>query len=371
METGKTERKHIYYFDYLRIFALVSVIFMHAASAPLRAGVGGTDWQLTNAFTSLAFTAVPLFLMMSGYLSLTSEKTADYMFVLKRRLPRLVCTLAAWTAAAALWLAISEGGGIRCFSSYLLSGFSGPIMVHFWYMYTLIALTVISPFLYLGLANMGETGKKVTAALVVLVLLQTTVTILLPDKLKAYLVIDLFDALKLFGGSLSAYLLGYFLGTMKKRIPNWALILTAAADLCLIAAATAAKSAAKGKYDAALQAQNGGFVILLAACIFLLFRQNWDADCAFRRTASPLVELSLGVYLIHNILVSMAGEFGFSGMSFGYTCAKTAAVLALSYLTVKTLSSVKPLCWVFTGIKYADAKKSCAWGHAVRARRTE
>jgi peptidoglycan/LPS O-acetylase OafA/YrhL len=61
VETGKAERKHIYYFDYLRIFALVSVIFMHAASAPLRAGVGGTDWQLTSVFTSLAFTAVPLF----------------------------------------------------------------------------------------------------------------------------------------------------------------------------------------------------------------------------------------------------------------------------------------------------------------------
>ena len=70
------ERPHVDYFDGLRIFAALSVIFMHTAAVPLRAGIN-TDWHLLNVCTALAFTAVPLFFMMSGYLLMTSRKTAD------------------------------------------------------------------------------------------------------------------------------------------------------------------------------------------------------------------------------------------------------------------------------------------------------
>lgn len=90
------ERPHVDYFDGLRIFAALCVIFMHTAAGPLRAGVN-TDWHLLNVCTSLAFTAVPLFFMMSGYLLMTSRKTADISVLLRHRLPRLVVPLAGWT----------------------------------------------------------------------------------------------------------------------------------------------------------------------------------------------------------------------------------------------------------------------------------
>ncbi|MFR0796185.1 MAG: acyltransferase [Oscillospiraceae bacterium] len=96
------ERPHVDYFDGLRIFAALCVIFMHTAAGPLRAGVN-TDWHLLNVCTSLAFTAVPLFLMMSGYLLMTSRKTADISVLLRHRLPRLVVPLAGWTVVAVLW----------------------------------------------------------------------------------------------------------------------------------------------------------------------------------------------------------------------------------------------------------------------------
>lgn len=60
---------------------------MHTAAGPLRAGIN-TGWHLLNVCTSLAFTAVPLFFMMSGYLLMTSRKTADISVLLRHRLPR-------------------------------------------------------------------------------------------------------------------------------------------------------------------------------------------------------------------------------------------------------------------------------------------
>lgn len=66
---------------------------MHTTAGPLRAGIN-TGWHLLNVCTALAFTAVPLFFMMSGYLLMTSRKTADVSVLLRHRLPRLVVPLA-------------------------------------------------------------------------------------------------------------------------------------------------------------------------------------------------------------------------------------------------------------------------------------
>lgn len=112
------ERPHVDYFDGLRIFAALCVIFMHTAAGPLRAGVN-TDWHLLNVCTSLAFTAVPLFFMMSGYLLMTSRKTADISVLLRHRLPRLVVPLAGWTVVAVLW---------QMFLAHTLTPVTGPVV---------------------------------------------------------------------------------------------------------------------------------------------------------------------------------------------------------------------------------------------------
>ena len=54
------KREHIFYFDYLRIIAALSVIYMHVAAVPLREEIN-IQWQMMNVCTSFAFTAVPLF----------------------------------------------------------------------------------------------------------------------------------------------------------------------------------------------------------------------------------------------------------------------------------------------------------------------
>ena len=108
------ERAHVEYFDWLRIIAALSVIFMHTAAGPLRAGIN-TSWHLLNVCTSLAFTAVPLFFMMSGYLLMTSRKTADISVLLRHRLPRLVVPLAG--CGSCFWRTRSRPAPSGCSSS--------------------------------------------------------------------------------------------------------------------------------------------------------------------------------------------------------------------------------------------------------------
>lgn len=155
------ERPHVDYFDGLRIFAALCVIFMHTAAGPLRAGVN-TDWHLLNVCTSLAFTAVPLFFMMSGYLLMTSRKTADISVLLRHRLPRLVVPLAGWTVVAVLWqMFLAHTLTPGAIWAQLVTALHGPVMVHFWYLYTLIALYALSPILYGGIQVLGKSGRVI------------------------------------------------------------------------------------------------------------------------------------------------------------------------------------------------------------------
>lgn len=237
-ETVLNERPHVDYFDGLRIFAALCVIFMHTAAGPLRAGVN-TDWHLLNVCTSLAFTAVPLFFMMSGYLLMTSRKTADISVLLRHRLPRLVVPLAGWTVVAVLWQALLghtlTPGAIW---ARLVAALHGPAMVHFWYLYTLIALYALSPILYGGIQALGKSGRVYLFVLIAAVSVHTILMMVLPDGAAQYVDLDIFDKLKIFGGPMATFVLGYLLGSYEKEIPNWLLALGAVVLLAVISVGT-------------------------------------------------------------------------------------------------------------------------------------
>lgn len=267
------ERPHVDYFDGLRIFAALCVIFMHTAAGPLRAGIN-TGWHLLNVCTSLAFTAVPLFFMMSGYLLMTSRKTADISVLLRHRLPRLVVPLAGWTVVAVLWqMFLAHTLTPGTIWAQLVTALHGPVMVHFWYLYTLIALYALSPILYGGIQVLGKSGRV--------------------------------------------------------------------------------------------------YLFVLAACIFLLCKQtcNRPPRAWVKAVTEPVVALSMAIYLMHNIFLSMLYSAGVSVRSFGSTVGVTLLVFAACFVVTKTVATVRPLCYLATGKTYAEACRSCNWVATFRGLR--
>ena len=321
------ERAHVEYFDWLRIIAALSVIFMHTAAGPLRAGIN-TGWHLLNVCTSLAFTAVPLFFMMSGYLLMTSRKTADISVLLRHRLPRLVVPLAGWTVVAVLWqLFLAHTltpGAIRV---QLVAALNGPVMVHFWYLYTLIALYVLSPILYGGIRTLGKSGRVYLFVLAAAVSVHTVLLTVLPDGAAQYVDLDIFGKLKIFGGHMATFVLGYLLGSYEKKIPNWLLVLGAAGTLAVISVGTWLLTVRTGEFNQNFQNQSSGFEIVLAACIFLLCKQtcNRPPRAWVRAALGSVVSLSMAIYLMHNIFLSMLYSVGVSPRSFGGTVGVTLA----------------------------------------------
>lgn len=363
------ERPHIQYFDGLRIIAALGVVFMHTAADRLRAGVDA-EWHVLNVLTSLAFTAVPLFFMMSGYLLMTSSKTTDLSVLFRHRLPRLVIPLAGWTVVAVLWNAFRSfdltPGGVW---TRLVSSLYSPAMSHLWYMYMLIVLYLISPILYGGIQALSKQkyGNVFLFVLVALVSLHTMLMAVLPEAAKPYINLNLFSRLKILDGHLATFLLGYLLGSCKKKIPNVLLALGAAATLAAIVVGTWVLTVRTGEFNQRFQYQASGYVVVLSAFVFLLFKQNYRTpSAAIKALSRPVVALSMPIYFMHNIFLSMLNYKGIKAQSLASLLLITLLAFAVSFIVTKTVATIKPICYIATGMTYKDACKSCNWVHTFK-----
>lgn len=357
------ESKHIHYFDYLRVIAMFGVIYMHAASSLLRGEIN-LGWHITNAITSFAFTAVPLFFMMSGYLMLSGDKTLDISLLIKKRLPRLAVPLIGWTFVAVIWQLLF-GFDLKLFAEKLVSSLNSPVAVHFWYMYTLIALYMISPFLRGAIKSLDRKGHIFLFVLASVISVHAMITAIVPDSIDKYMQIDIINKLTVFSGHLSTFILGYYLGSLKKKIPNILLFGTAVLTWAVITAGTYFVTVEKAVYTQTFQNQSKGFEVLLAAVLLLIFKQCFNKESKLLRVV-PVVPFSLAVYFMHNILLSMMYTAGISVSAFTDPLWITAVNFVICFIVLKTVATVKPLCFIATGIPYKTACGSCNWIYTYR-----
>ncbi len=354
----KDSRGHVFYFDYLRIIAAFFVVFMHVASGPLTRGIN-TDWHLTNILTSLSFSAVPLFFMMSGYLLLSSEKTEDVSVLFRKRLPRLILPLVFWTVFSVFYKLYLDSA-ITPIAVWrgLCSSLSSPAWVHLWYMYMLIAFYILSPFLRAAVANLRRGGHILLLSIIGLITLRSMLSALAPQRFAPFLNLDLINKLEFFGGHLATFVLGYYLGSLKKKIPNALLAALSIAVLAVIILGTYFISRSAGQYLQDFQRQSAGFEVLLAALIFLLFKQNTKREVA-SSTLSSLVALTLPIYLMHNFPLYYINKIGLGAVTFGDTFKLSVILFAASTLISMVLSSVPFLSFAATGIPFREASTSC------------
>ena len=334
-----TVKNRIAYFDLLRLFASFSVVFMHTVSGSLYVGVADhVGWYLTTAATALAFTAVPLFFMMSGYLLTASERTASVSYLLKTRLPRLLVPLAFWSLlvlVCQVWQ--YHTFDTELFLRKLLFSLQKPANVSYWFLFALLGIYLISPVLCVGLRGLDRQGEIFVLALILILKLRSVAMTLFPDFAERCLQFQVLDYLEFFGSHLSAFVLGWFLGKSEKRIPFSVLIPTALLTYSVIVVGTFVRSAASGCLVETFLSQDRGFEVLLAACLFLIAKQAKLP----KRLEKPLAALAphtFTVYLTHCIcllLLQRRVEYTAASMLLLRSVVTYLIGLALSFLCIR------------------------------------
>jgi surface polysaccharide O-acyltransferase-like enzyme len=192
--------------DRLRNLATVMVIGIHVA-APVAHGDGqdfnGSWWWAGNFWNSLTRPAVPLFVMLSGYLLLGKDyPLPDF---LKRRFSRVVIPAIFWMLIYSFYNYMANGSP-SSIGAALKGIFTGPVHYHLWFIYLIIGLYLVYPIIrpwartasnqdYLYFFVMWSIGTWIYKALAVFG--QMTIGIYF----------------ELFTNNCGYFVMGYFLGT--------------------------------------------------------------------------------------------------------------------------------------------------------------
>lgn len=341
-------------YDLLRVLSMVAVVYLHTAASGLQVMADPVLWQFSNWMAALGTAAVPLFFMLSGALLLPSGRTDDPVFVLRHRLPRVLVPGLFWSFAviAGTWYFVGGEQALKM----LVHLPNSTALTPYWFLYALVPMYLLSPLLKRMTDHMKPIHWNYLLGLwCVLTLGLQSVAYLVPEPWKFFFLENTTLTVSAVGGYLGYFMLGAWLGQLKKLPSRGALWAIAAADWAVMSLGTWYFMTKTGVYGQHFLDYRGVFAMILAASLFLLARSYFGQGKGSGRILTLLSGCSFGVYLAHPFAIKavelVLGEAG------GIPLQLTTWLLALggSILGVVVCQSIKPLCYLVTGQKFSAA----------------
>ena len=148
--------------DLVRAAAIVLVVVIHTAGLVAAPGpaAGTTAFWAGDIYDSLARPGVPLFVMLTGWMLLGSERRAEPIGrFFMRRLGRVAVPLVTWSLIAFGWLAIRDHH-LAQWTQFPRQLLNGPVFYHLWYVYVLLGLYLVVPVLRPIAADASEPLRR-------------------------------------------------------------------------------------------------------------------------------------------------------------------------------------------------------------------
>ncbi|MBR3414991.1 acyltransferase [Candidatus Saccharibacteria bacterium] len=306
--------KRILYVDILNIIAILMVLFLHHSGTGIFTYQDSQAWKTSMIIECIFYSAVPIFVMLTGVTLLDYHKKYDTKTYFKKRVLKVVIPLIFWLLLMYIWHAFiikdlsTSNWSITKFLNDLLSCKVEPT---YYFLFAIIGVYLTIPVL----SHLTE--KKNRKLLYYAIITFFIVNSLLPNA--KLLGINISSDLRfLITGYMIYVLLGYVLSQI--TIPKkYRIVLYLSAILgCVFQYATTlvlSKSAGRLVQDSWGYFQ---FYTILEACaVFVFFKQFSTCHLLNNPRAShifsTLAKCSFGIYLIHKIIIYY--ELKLTGMS--------------------------------------------------------
>lgn len=352
------EKKHAPWADRLRNWATLLVIVVHVAGpvAEEQTDYGGSVWWAGNFWDALGRPAVPLFVMLSGYLLLGKPyPLGDF---LKRRFVRVLVPAFFWMVAYSLYNHLAHGQP-STLEEGLRGMVSGPVHYHLWFVYLIIGLYLMWPIL-------SPWARQADDAAFLFVL----VVWILGTWVYKYLLV--FHGLKLglyfnfYTDQGGFFVLGYYLGNkmpngeapVVEGIRNWKLGRRGLYGLSVALVLLGTTITATGTWWASMrygQTFHPYFydyltpgVSLSAFGWFLLARHHWGAH-PLLPVEKALAAASFGMYFIHVLAMDWWSEAGYwqsKGHPAYWIPALFVLVWSMSFLAIGLIRAIPGGKWI-------------------------
>jgi surface polysaccharide O-acyltransferase-like enzyme len=240
---------------------------------------------------------------------------------------------------------------------------SEPVSVHFWFMYALIPLYILSPVIKLIADNADKKIIRYMLGFWVLAAVIYEIRFFLPPDVADVLNISFIDSANLVSGYMGYFVLGYYLCTKNINIRTSVLLVVLVLMIGIISYGTLYYTVLYGSYNEHFKSYCDIFVMILSADIFLLCKKIKRVPKAVKVVARYLSNVSFGVYLTHNIFISIFSHEGME-LDTGIGCFTCFWVTALLSILLTTLLMSVPVIGKLTmgnkyvGLRYRFLKKS-------------
>lgn len=351
-----SQTNRYYYLDMLRVLSMLAVVYLHTAAPALRQFENMALWHISNAVTSLCTIAVPIFFMISGALLLSSSKTKSPQQLLLHRLPRVMLPFIMWSGIA-VFFSYFEASPTTA-KNMALSFFGTPAITPYWFIYAIIPIYLLSPLLKVLVDGLSPLlWRYLIAVWFVFSSVIKTVRELLPPRYAQLLVEHPVYSLVMVGGFLGYFLLGYALSQWNRPVSKKILWLVASFDLVIIVLGTWVRSTRALEYSEQFKSYLSCYVVILSGAVFLLAKEYCNHPSKIQNVLRLLSSLSFCIYLVHPRVITLLHSY-FMNQNFSFIWQQIlfyGLTLILSIITTLILSSIRPLCWIFTGQNFENA----------------
>lgn len=318
MPEATSNKERVIYLDILRVLAILFVMLLHiSAEKWFTTDVNSYEWGVMNIYNSLTRWSVPVFVMISGYLFLSRDISIEQLY--KKNILKMVIIFIVWSLGYALFFYNPVKNGMSEFIKAFTKGH-----YHMWFIYMIIGLYMIVPFL----KKISE-DEKMTEYFITLAFIFAFVIPEIVGVMKIYApnigewtetVINQMH-LKMVLGYSGYYLLGYYLG--KRNIDKkGSAVIYILGVIGIVATALLSVSVSRQT-----QAPNSMFydyltvnVVLEAVAVFILIKNIVHSEKIAEKDKNIIANLSkfsLGAYLIHPFVIAVIGRaLGLTSITF-------------------------------------------------------
>lgn len=240
--------------------------------------------------------------MLSGALLLSHPRTAELGTLFRRRLPKVLIPLLAWSGVVIALAGVLSGP--QAALDKLIPLLNTPVMVPYWFLYALVPIYLVSPLLKKMTDGLSEAhwNYLVGLWLIATIGMDTLCDLAPAGPWQSALTVHWTLNLDFVGGYLGYFLLGARLARLQKLPRRGTLWGVTAASFAVIAAGTFWLTSRTGVYDERIKSYLHLFTAVLAAALFLLARSYGEGRSS-GRALTALSGLSFGVYLVHPMAI--------------------------------------------------------------------
>ena len=306
-------KNRIWYWDILRILAMVFLVVRHSATATFEfVEILSANWWVSNVYGSLSAWMIPVFMMISGASFLSPERNVTPKKIYQKNITRMLYAFGFWTLFYALYNTFS---GQDLHDDFITMIFQGHF--HLWFIPMIIGMYMITPLLRPVAKN-----KKALLAITIVTGFTGVIIPTLQD-LGLFFDTSLLPGANHFG-FFSAYVCFYFMGilfhefTLSKEAKAVIYALGIIATI-VIFYGTYLLTVKDGYHNEDMQADNNLFTAVQGIAIFIGFKDLFKNKKMKESTEKLVLDISgltFGVYMVHVVLLALLDKYGFSPVTY-------------------------------------------------------